>query len=171
MVQDTIEITTQTLKLKGFTIWNTRAKFDIKRILAVGSAAENYSFAADDLLNLCNENGPARCECARLLQYYSAGFTQAFDTAPKDIQDGPAGQKLRKCTLDIDSALAATGIDLPPMEEEKSFEIPNGSISELLIKSLFESTERPPTTLGKLETSTHTTYIKDEARSGSRRKD
>lgn len=177
MPQDTRKITTQTLTLNGFTVWAIPLNFGriqiIQRLEQVYSAADNYRMAARDLC-LCQSNRPASCECARLLQYYSAGFRRAWSSVPT-VHDTEPAQKLLSSIEDIDLALAATGIELPPFPSEATggeFQIPNGSVTELLIKSHYESlsSEEKPTTLGKLMISTYVKYVicDNQDRSSSR---
>ena len=104
-------------------------------------------------------HGPAKCECARLLQYYLAGFKQAWETTPANTPAKKLAQTLRGFIIDIETALSATGVELPPFPEGKEFQIPNGSVTELLIKSRYESLEEPPITLGELNVSLLVEYI------------
>ena len=158
MHQDTIKITTQTLTLNGFTVWNTPPGRPIDRLEQVCRAAENYSMAAVDLSRF-EGHGPAKCECARLLQYYLAGFKRAWKTTPEKWHAWKPAQILHRSIRDIEIALSATGVELPPFPEGKEFQIPNGSVTELLIKSRYESLEEPPVTLGELNVSTLVEYI------------
>ena len=156
---DTMKITTRTLTLNGFTVWNTPITEGINRLEQVCRAAENYSLAADDL-KLCDGNSPAKCECARLLQYYLEGFRHALNTAPDDVRALRLADELQSFTTDIQIALDATGVKLPPFPKGEPFQIPNGSVTELLIKSRYESLGDPPTTLSELNISFYVKYIR-----------
>ena len=153
-VQDTFQITPQNLTLTDFTLWDLpgpRLQRE-QKIDQLRAAAENYSWASNDLVNLC-QNGPTRNDLARLLQYYAHGMRRAYNAATDQMRNSPSGTNLFNFLNLMDNNLLASAIALPPFPAAgNQFQIPNGSVTELLVKSRFENVPAPPpTTLGKYE--------------------
>ena len=114
--------------------------------------AENYSFISDDLVNHCT-SGPTRDALALLLKYYSRGLRRALISVPDDDSYFSMKNDIKDRLNEIDVDLLACEVEVPSLPERngETFEIPNASIIELLVRSYFGKFRFPqPYTLSEL---------------------